>query len=212
MALRGKTTGKKSTTKKPSRSKAPSEKPKARKVHVRRGATGASRKSAAAQKTPSIEAIARKIVRATTNPAQLKLGDLYSESCTSLEAGSTEPTVGLAGLADKLAWWESITEDQTWKPRNVWTKGNTIAIQWDAEVKFRDGRTIQFDEVAVHEVRGGKIVAECYYYDPTLFAPPEQTSAAPPQAEAGPPPEAEVPKGPEPAPLVGSPPVDPIDL
>ena len=120
--------------------------------------------------------------------------------------------MGLAGLADKLAWWESITEDQPWKPRNVWTMGNTIAIQWDAEVTFRDGRTIRFDEVAVHEVRGGKIVAERYYYDPTVFAPPEQTTAAPPQTEAAQPPEPEAPKGPEPMPLVGSPPVDPIDL
>jgi ketosteroid isomerase-like protein len=211
MALRGKTTGKKGTAKKPSRSKA-SEKPTARKVQTRRGATSASRKPAAARKTPSIEAVARKIVRATTNPAQLKLEDLYADSCTSYEAGSTEPAVGLAGLAEKLAWWESITEDQTWKPRNVWTKGNTIAIQWDAEVKFRDGRTIQFDEVAVHEVRGGKIVAERFYYDPRPFAPPEQEAAAPPQAEAAPPPEPEALKGPEPAPLVGSPPVDPIDL
>ncbi len=162
-------------------------------------ATAASRKTAA-RKTPTVESLARKIVRVTNNPAHLKLSDLYAESCTSIEPGSTEPVAGLEGLEQKLALWQSMVETQAWKARKIWTKGNTIAIQWDAQLKFRDGRSVEFEEVAVHEVRGGKIVAERYYYDPAVLMPPPQPEALP-----QPPP-------PDPAPPPGSPQLDPIDL
>ena len=93
-----------------------------------------------------------------------------------------------------------VHETQAWKARKIWTKGNTIAIQWDAQLKFRDGRSVEFEEVAMHEVRGGKIVAERYYYDPAVLMPPPQPEALP-----QPPP-------PDPAPPPGSPQLDPIDL
>ena len=180
---------KKSTAKKSSRWKA------ARKVSTL--STRSKPRKAAAKKTPTIEAFARKIVRATTNPSpNMKLSDLYADSCTSVEPGPGDPVVGLEGLEEKNAWWQSLVEQQSWNARSTWTKGSTIAIQWDAQVKFRDGRSVQFEEVAVHEVRGGKIVAERYYYDPTVLAPP---------------PPVVVPR-PDPAPPPGTPPLDPIDV
>ncbi len=198
MATQRKTT-KKTAAKKPARGKA------TRKVQAGPARKAASARKAVARKPPSIESMARKIVRVTNNPTQLKLADLYSDTCTSIEAGPGEPVVGLEALDQKLAFWMSIVELQTWKPRNVWIKGNTIAIQWDADLKFKDGRSVAFEEVAVHEVRGGKIVAERYYYDPAVLAPPAE-EAAPPE-----PPETRR-TGPEPTSPPGSPPLDPIDL
>ena len=159
----------------------------------------------ATKTTPSLESVARKIVRVTKNLSQLKIADLYSESCSSIEPGPGEPVVGLEALDQKLALWMSSVEQQTWKPRNVWIKGNTIAIQWDADLKFKDGRSVAFEEVAVHEVRGGKIVAERYYYDPSVLAPPPEEVAPEPPIETRR-------TGPDPTPPPGSPPLDPIDL
>ncbi len=164
---------------------------------VKKSSRSKPARKTAARKTPTVESLARKIVRVTNNPAHLKLSDLYAESCTSIEPGSTEPVAGLEGLEQKLALWQSMVETQAWKARKIWTKGNTIAIQWDAQLKFRDGRSVEFEEVAVHEVRGGKIVAERYYYDPAVLMPPPQLPQAP---------------APDPAPAPGSPQLDPIDL
>lgn len=171
---------------------------------VGRKAAGAAGKRAT-KTPPSVESVARKIVRVTKNLSQLKLADLYSESCSSIEPGPGEPVVGLEGLDQKLASWMSSVEQQTWKPRNVWIKGNTIAIQWDAELKFKDGRSVAFEEVAVHEVRGGKIVAERYYYDPSVLAPPPEELAPEPPIKTRR-------TGPDPTPPPGSPPLDPTDL
>ncbi len=171
---------------------------------VGRKAAGAAGKRAT-KPTPSVESVARKIVRVTKNLSQLKLADLYSESCSSIEPGPGEPVVGLEALDQKLASWMSSVEQQTWKPRNVWIKGNTIAIQWDAELKFKDGRSVAFEEVAVREVRGGKIVAERYYYDPSVLAPPPEELAPEPPIKTRR-------TGPDPTPPAGSPPLDPIDL
>ena len=171
---------------------------------VKRKAASAAGKRAT-KTTPSLESVARKIVRVTKNLSQLKIADLYSESCTSIEPGPGEPVVGLEALDQKLAFWMSSVEQQTWKPRNVWIKGNTIAIQWDADLKFKDGRSVAFEEVAVHEVRGGKIVAERYYYDPSVLAPPPEEVAPEPPIETRR-------TGPDPTPPPGSPPLDPTDL
>ncbi len=171
---------------------------------VQRKAASAAGKRAT-KKAPSVESVARKIVRVTKNLSQLKIADLYSESCSSIEPGPGEPVVGLKALDQKLAFWVSIVEQQTWKPRSVWIKGNTIAIQWDADLKFKDGRSVAFEEVAIHEVRGGKIVAERYYYDPSVLAPPPEEVAPEPPVETRR-------TGPDPTPLPGSPPLDPIDL
>jgi hypothetical protein len=68
--------------------------------------------------------------------------------------------------------WNQIQEAQTWRPRSILAKGNTVMIEWDADVTLRGGRKVSFKEVAVHEIKAGKIAAERYYYDPAQLAPP----------------------------------------
>jgi hypothetical protein len=60
----------------------------------------------------------------------------------------------------------------TWKPRNVWTGKNTVCIEWDSTVNLRDGRTVQLREIAVHEIKNGKIQNERFYYNPGDLGPP----------------------------------------
>jgi ketosteroid isomerase-like protein len=123
-----------------------------------------------AAKGSAIEALARRIVSATSLP-DFPLRELYTEDAVSEEA-TGDVARGLAGLEDKLRRWEQMQTGTKWTPRNVWSRGNTICIEWDAEVSLRDGRTVALREVGVHEIRGGKIAAERFYYNPMALAPP----------------------------------------
>ncbi len=212
MAAKRKGRAKKTGTKKSARSKAPARKKADKRPSAGQRASGRGpSKRIAARKTLTPESLARKIVRATTGDSgHVNLEDLYAEDCTSIEATGGDPAVGLAGLQEKLDGWMSVVDSQAWKTRHVWIKGNTIAIEWEADLKFRDGRRIQFEEVAVHEVRGGKIVAERYYYDPAVLALPGQPAqrGTPSQQKPSPVP-AEIPPH---KPPTGTPPLDPVDL
>ena len=150
---------------------------KSKKVAKRKKARSARKPAKrAAKPAGSLEAFARRIVKVTSLP-HVPLRELYAENCTSTEAAG--PTVtGIAGLEEKLKRWESIQSGSTWKARNVWTGGNKICIEWEGVVNFRDGRKANLSEVAIHEVKGGKIVAERYYYDPAALAPPGAAGAS----------------------------------
>ena len=115
-------------------------------------------------------ALARKIVRATREPERFDLRDLYAEGAVSREA-SGDIATGFAELEAKLARWDSMQERTEWTPRKVFAEGDSICIEWDATVWTRDGRVVPLAEVAVHEVRDGKIVSERFYYNPRVFAP-----------------------------------------
>jgi ketosteroid isomerase-like protein len=114
--------------------------------------------------------LARQIVRATQDPALFDFADLYAPDAVSREATGAIAR-GLAELEEKLARWESMQEHTEWKPRKVLADGDTICIEWDATVRMRDGRVVPFAEIAVHEVRDGKIVSERFYYNPLALAP-----------------------------------------
>jgi ketosteroid isomerase-like protein len=145
--------------------------PKSRKKVARKGK---SRPKAARARKPSrgasIEALARKIVRATSLPV-FPMRDLYTDDAVSEEATGTVSR-GIAQLEEKLKSWEQMQSGTKWKARNVWCRGNTICIEWDAEVTMRDGRIVSLREIGVHEMRGGKIAAERFYYNPMALAPP----------------------------------------
>jgi ketosteroid isomerase-like protein len=178
----------------------------------------AAARTAPAKKAPApkkdtapsaVEALAKKIVKATTgDPGSLHFEELYAPDCVSYESRG-EPVTGYEGLAEKGKVWSQMQKRSTFTPVNVMTKGNTIMIEWSAEVELRDGRTVTLREVAVHNTKNGKIVEERYYYDPVIFDPPAvQAEAAP--AEAAP-----RPRRPAPPPPVenhGTPSIDPIDL
>ena len=108
----------------------------------------------------------------------IDLGKLYTEDAVSEEpAGGT--VTGLQSLRSKLAGWLAGLRSAKWKARHVFVSGKSIAIEWEADLVFKDGRNMKLTEIAVHEVRGDKIFAERYYYDPRAFMPPQQAAAPP---------------------------------
>ena len=175
---------------------------------VAAAAKPAPKKAAAPKKESGAEALAKKIVKATTgDPGKLHFEELYAPDCVSYESRG-EPVVGLVGLEEKGKVWGQMQKRSTWTPLHVATAGNTILIEWSAEVELRDGRTVTLREVAIHNTKNGKIVEERYYYDPVIFEP-VQTEAV--QAEA-PAPRPRRAAPPPPVENHGTPSIDPIDL
>jgi SnoaL-like protein len=164
---------KKSTARKPAAGKKPAgataRKPKKAGARKKGAAKAPSRRP-----TPS-EELAKRIVTAMDDEFNIDLGKLYTEDAVSEEpAGGT--VTGLQSLRSKLAGWLAGLRSATWKARNVFVSGKTIAIEWEANITFKDGRTAKLIEMAVHEIRGDKICAERYYYDPRSLMPPAQAS------------------------------------
>ena len=190
-ATRTQTSRKKTARKKVSRKKAPARKRAPARKKVARKKAPVRKKAARKTPTPkravpkrsaapqpsATETLARKIIRGTTgDPSQLSLTDLYAADATSTEA-SGDTVTGFSGLEQKARQWEAMQEHTVWKPLHVFVNPDSICIEWDAEVKLRDGRVVNLRETAVHEVKGGRIVAERYYYNPMALAPPEPPSA-----------------------------------
>ena len=185
----------KRTTRKATAKKAPAKKAAGRKAPARKKTAA---KKAARPKALTPEGLARKIVRVMQDPSKRVVEELYAEECQSFEPTQPEPALGHEGLREKNAGWESFQDSAKakWNAKNVFIKRNTICIEWEAEIHPREGRKFAFQEVAVHETKGGKIVSERFYYNPAQLGGP-----AAPAEPARPRPVLEEPTGPQPDPL-----------
>jgi hypothetical protein len=148
----------------------------ARRAPARKARPAAKRTAKKAAKRPdpaaALTAFARRIVKLTSDPAA-DFTQVYAPDVVSVEA-SGQTYHGLEGLAEKAKGWEQMQEGVTWKARSICVdpRSNTICIEWDTQVKLRGGPTVPMPEVAIHEVRNGKIVSERYYYNPMSLMPP----------------------------------------
>lgn len=176
----GKATQKKATRKtarKKTARKKPAVKAARKKAAGKPTATRSARKAAPKRKPapapePPEVAIARKIIAAAEDSSSFELGDLYAPDCVSVE-GNGMRFEGHSGMREKNAGWQAGLESSSWEAHHVFTRPGAISIEWEAQIKFKDGRSVRMREVAIHELRGGKIAAERYYYDPSSIAPDE---------------------------------------
>jgi hypothetical protein len=136
------------------------------------GKKAAPKKSASPPAKQGLDAFARKIVRATADPSKFSIQELYTVDCESVEANG-DAAHGHEGLQKKGQRWEQMQKGVRWKTRNVFLGKGVICIEWDAEVTLNDGRTVKLLEIAVHEIKGGKIARERYYYNPMALMPPQ---------------------------------------
>jgi hypothetical protein len=147
-------------------------KPTAKRKSKPAGKKTTRKKSARPAAGPSPEALARKIIAVTTDPSKFKIHELYTEDCESTEvAGDVDR--GHEGIEKKYQRWEQMQKGVRWKARHVLIGKNVICIEWDADVTLNDGRAVKLLEVAVHEIKGGKIARERYYYNPMALMPPQ---------------------------------------
>jgi len=137
-----------------------------------------AKKSTAKKKAPAprgaptladLRRIARSIVTSTSVMDEKRMMALYSDGIESEEmtAGS-RVAYGLDALKKKAEDWDKRVSDARWHARNLWCDGQTVIIEWEAQLALKPGgRKVLHREIAIHEIRNGKIVRERYYYDPT---------------------------------------------
>jgi ketosteroid isomerase-like protein len=113
-----------------------------------------------------LRAFARRIVDVTRSNDDDATLALYAADVESTEQGQP-PMRGIDSIRQKFAGWRSMVSDSHFEPRRVCVDGNTIVIEWVGDVTLNaSGKRAQLHEVAIHEIRDGKIVREAYFYDP----------------------------------------------
>ena len=124
---------------------------------------------AAAPRGNDLRALARRIVAVTTaNDDEATLA-LYASDVESKEQGQP-PMHGIDGIRQKFVGWRNMVSAAHFQPRRVVVDGNTIVIEWVGDVTLTaSGKRAQLHEVAIHEIRDGKITREAYFYDPSAL-------------------------------------------
>ena len=129
-----------------------------------------SRAAAPPRSSDAVRALARRIVAVTAaNDDEATLA-LYAADVESTEQG--QPTMrGIDSIRQKFVGWRSMVSEAHFEPRRVCVDGNTIVIEWVGSVTLAaSGKQAQLHEVAIHEIRGGKIAREAYFYDPSTLS------------------------------------------
>jgi len=91
---------------------------------------------------------------------------LYADAVESEEPGQP-PRFGIESIKKKFEQWGQMVSNQNWHARNLWVDGQTVLIEWEAQLTVRpNNRKVLLRELAIHEIRNGKIVRERFYYDP----------------------------------------------
>jgi ketosteroid isomerase-like protein len=163
--------------------KTPAKKTPKRAVAKRRAAAktrGAAAKTRAAGRnrkparkvdpTAAMRALAQHIIDVSLGNDDEAILALYADDVESSEAGGPHET-GKEALRAKFAGWRNMTTDTAFEPRRVVVDGNLIVIEWVGRVTLAAScRQAELHEVALHEIRDGKIVREAFFYNPAALA------------------------------------------
>jgi len=124
----------------------------------------------ASDASTAMRALAQRIVDVTLSDDDEAILGLYAANVESSEAGNP-PDVGIEALRAKYVGWRNMTSATAFEPRSVVVDGNVIVIEWLGRVTLAaSGRQVDMREVAIHEIRDGKIVREAFYYNPAVLA------------------------------------------
>ena len=149
--------------------KATVKKPKA--AVARRPAARPAPKAAPPRADQAIRDLAKRIVDLTEAGDDEASLALYADDIESTEMGM-EPTRGLEAIRQKFMMWRSMVSNADFTARGVWIDGNTIVIEWDGRCTLAaNGRIADLVEIAIHEIRDGKIARERFYYNPAALQP-----------------------------------------
>lgn len=164
----------KASAKRPKRAAKPAPKPKRAKAAAPRPAAPTVRvetRVVEVDRNKAIRALAQRIVDVTIANDDEGMFALYSPDIESVEADNP-PMVGVDALRQKFASWRQMVSDAAFVPRSIAADGDTIVIEWQGKVTLAaSGRMAEMNEVAVHQIRNGKIVKERFYYDPSKLQP-----------------------------------------
>jgi len=132
------------------------------------GAKKGAKKASAGDK---VRALARRIVDLSTANDDDAIFGLYADDVESIEM-NMPAAVGLDAIRAKFEGWRNMVTDPKFTATNVWVDGNHIIVEWVGDVTIAaTGKQAQLREIAIHEIKNGKIKRERYYYDPSALQP-----------------------------------------
>ncbi|MGV6828823.1 MAG: SnoaL-like domain-containing protein [Flavobacteriales bacterium] len=93
--------------------------------------------------------------------------ELYSNDIISIEPGGENPIAnGMEEVAKKGAWWKENFEVHSSTVSKPTIADNWFSVSFDMETTHKpSGMRSRTSEIAVYEVKNGKIVKEQFFYD-----------------------------------------------
>jgi ketosteroid isomerase-like protein len=91
----------------------------------------------------------------------------YADDIVSKEAmpGEMAELKGLEAVKGKAQWWNSTYEVLGVDVEGPYVNGDQFAVRFNLKTKEREtGKEEQMDEVAVYDVRDGKVRQETFFY------------------------------------------------
>jgi len=94
---------------------------------------------------------------------------LYADDIVTVEAmampGGSRETSGLEALIAKGTWWESEHEVHSAKVDGPMVAGSHFCVRFTLDVTAKSsGNRMAMDELAIYQVKDGKIVREEFFY------------------------------------------------
>lgn len=97
------------------------------------------------------------------------ISELYSKDIVSIEmfgdATMPKEMSGIDAINGKTKWWFDNHETHSGEASAPMVAGNHFAVKFKYDVTFKpQNRRMQFEEIAVYEVKEGKVVREQFFY------------------------------------------------
>lgn len=96
------------------------------------------------------------------------INELYAENIVSLEAAGSpmERVEGIEAVKGKTEWWYStVVEVHGGEVSDAVVAGNFFSVAMKMDVTYKEHGRSTMEEVAVYEVKDGKIISEQFFYN-----------------------------------------------
>jgi ketosteroid isomerase-like protein len=96
------------------------------------------------------------------------IDELYADNIVSREPKGSpmELTEGKEAVKGKTEYWyASVQEIHSGEVSDPIVTGNFFAVTMDMDVTYKEGGRMPMNEIAVYEVKDGKIIAEQFFYN-----------------------------------------------
>ena len=155
---------------KPHAKRAKSRAATARRTTKRPARHATTKRAPGGGRSDAMRTLAQRIIDVTIAADDDAMLALYHDDVESTEAGQP-PMVGVDALRAKFAGWRGMVTDTSFESRRVLVDGNVVVIEWVGRVTLAaSGRQAELHEVAVHEIRDGRIAREAFFYNPAVLA------------------------------------------
>ena len=96
------------------------------------------------------------------------IGELYADDVVSHEPKGSHMELSEgkeAAIAKNQQWYDMVEEVHSGQVSDPIVSGNFFSVTMDMDVTYKEYGRMPMSEVAVYEVKNGKIVAEQFFYN-----------------------------------------------